>query len=224
MRFCKYSCLILLAFFLSSCANTHMNSDWEAKVGPQKFYAEPYVVRSTAPMSVVPSDVPQSPPNAIMYSFQLDQDIDYRGKLGEELGKLFYKTWVGKGVFPQLVYEDKRDFPGKARALEFASQKGADLVIRGVITNYMFGGSQGTTSLNIHVDIYQASNGMLIWSMDHSGRIENTPVQDYILWEREIRMPESPEYVIMSALAKDLAKPVKEWSYGKDWRKVTEEY
>ncbi|MFW6415674.1 MAG: hypothetical protein ACOCZ2_05080 [Thermodesulfobacteriota bacterium] len=221
---CKYTGLILLAVFLLSCANTHMNRDWDARIGPQKFYAEPYVVRSTAPMSVVPSDVPSSPPSAMMYSFQLEQDVDYREKLGDNLGELFYKNWVGKGVFPQMVYEGKREFPGKSRALEFAKKKGVDLVIRGVISNYMFGGSQGTTSLNVQVDIYRVSDGMLIWSMQHSGRIENTPVEDYILWKREVRMPESPEYVIMSALAKDLAKPVKRWSYGKDWRKATEEF
>lgn len=224
MKLAKFLSLSVLAFFFLSCGGSHLNPDWEARVGPQKFYAEAYVERSTAPMSVIPSNTPNSPPKAIMYSFDMDQDIDYRQKIGRELGEIFYKNWVGKGVFPQLVYESERSFPGKKQALDYARQKGFDLVIMGEINNYLFGGSQGSTHLNIQVDIFQVSNNMLIWSMDHSGRIENQPKQDYILWKTEVRMPESPAYVIMSALAKDLARPVKEWSYGKDWREVTENY
>ncbi len=217
MKICKALILLLLPFFCVSCGNTHVNPDWQAKIGPQKFYAEPYVKRSSPFFSVVPARPSQSSLKAIMFSFDLKQDIDYPQKIGRELGKIFYKHWVRMQVFPQLVYERKRPFPGKEKALEYAKEKGIELVIRGKIKNYFFSGSQGTTRLNIQVDIYNVSNKMLIWSMEHAGIIENSPEQDYIFWKREVRMPQSPAYLILSVLARDLAKPVKRWSQGKKW-------
>lgn len=113
-----------------------------------------------------------------------------------------------------MHYQDTQDWPGRKKAGDLARKMGADLYVMGQVSHYLGGGTRGTTSIALKVNIFSAQNDDLIWSMEHSGRIDNRGEMDFILIKRRTWMPESPEYVIVNKLAYDLAQPVKNWARG----------
>ena len=119
-----------------------------------------------------------------------------------------------------MVYENKFSYPGKKKARMYGRQKKADLYILGQVKYLLDGGSQGASSLAIQVDVYSTYSNKLVWSMEHGGRIDNRKDMDFVLFKRKTWMPESPLYVIMAALAHDLAQPVKMWAAGQDFREA----
>ena len=197
----------------------YIKQDWQPNVGPQTFYKDPLIERSNAPMWVMPTNAPKKPLKATFLPFEFKKKYDNRDRISTQIGKTFWKTWVGQGVFPSLQFAENVSFDSNVTAIEQAQEMDADILITGEITDFLAGGSQGTTRIAFNIDIYTVPRGNLIWSMEHAGRIENASEQDYILFKIRTQMPSSPTYALVNALAYDLAQPVKKWNHGKNWRK-----
>jgi hypothetical protein len=97
-----------------------------------------------------------------------------------------------------------------------ARDAGADLAVGGRITSVIFGGTAGQTSVAVEIEIHDALTGEMLWSMSHSGQMTAGMSSDWILFTRKNRLPQSPEHAIMTALASDLAGPVRLWNLGPD--------
>lgn len=217
--------LILMTIFLSGCTQleSKIEQDFEPSLNCLTFYQSPVVERYTAPiyvMPLAPAQPPNQPKKAVFFPFYVRAQIENPKIIGERLGHLFWQIWLGQKVFPSMVYENKFSYPGKIKARKYAYQKKADLYILGQIKYLLDGGSQGSSSLAIQVNIYSVFSDKLIWSMDHAGRIDNRPDMDFVLFKRKTWMPESPLYVIMKTLALDMARPVKMWADGQDFREA----
>jgi hypothetical protein len=217
--------LILMTIFLSGCTQleSKIEQDFEPSLNCLTFYQSPVVERSTAPiyvMPLAPAQPPNQPKRAVFFPFYVRAQIDKPKIIGDALGYLFWQVWVGQRVFPAMVYENKFSYPGKKKARMYARQKKADLYILGQVKYLLDGGSQGASSLAIQVDVYSTYSNKLVWSMEHAGRIDNRKDMDFVLFKRKTWMPESPLYVIMAALAHDLAQPVKMWAAGQDFREA----
>jgi len=210
---------LLLSLALACQPPRYIEPDLQLRPGPPVFFADPYVERSIAPIYVMPQTAPEKVPGGLVFAPEVDTDLKGKQRVGRELGRVFFRTWQGQGVLRSLQYAEDTPWPGKERAMEQAGRRDAELVIRPTITHVLLGGSQGTTSLALEVAIFDASTEELLWSMEHSGRMENAPDEDFIVFTRKTRMPASPEYVVMYSLAFDLAKPVRQWARGLDWRK-----
>ncbi len=207
----------LLGALLACRPPRHIDPDLQLRLGPPIFYGDPYVERSVAPIYLLPKQAPQEVPAGLIFSPEVKTDMQGKARAGRELGRVFFRAWQGQGVFSSLEYADTDTWPGKAKAFQQARRRDADLVVHPRISHLLLGGSQGTTSLALEVDIYDAAEERLLWSMEHSGRMENAPDQDFIVFTRKTRMPSSPEYVVMYTLAYDLAQPVRKWARGLDW-------
>jgi hypothetical protein len=209
-----------LIFLLTACQKKiSVEKNWQPDIGPQTFYKDPLIERSNAPVWIMPTNAPKSPLKAAFFPFEFNMKYDNRDRISKQLSKTFCKTWVGQKVFPALQFVENISWHGKEAALDQAQKMNADLLISGEITDFLAGGSQGTTRIAFNIDIYTVPRGNLIWSMEHAGRIENASEQDYILFKIRTQMPSSPTYALVNALAYDLAQPVKKWNYGNDWSK-----
>lgn len=210
---------LLLSLALACQPPRYIEPDLRLRLGPPVFFGDPYVERSIAPIYALPQKAPEKVPAGLVFAPEVETDVQGRERVGRELGRVFFRTWQGQGVLRGLQYADSTPWPGKDRAVQQAKHRDAELVIRPTISHVLLGGSQGTTSLALEVAIFDASTEELLWSMEHSGRMENAPDEDFIVFTRTTRMPSSPEYVVMYSLAYDLAQPVRKWARGLDWRK-----
>ena len=192
----------------------------EPKIGPQVVFADQDVHSSPASFQVVPQAMPQSPPAALMFSMGLEQDMQRADAVGGNLGLVLNQTWQEEGVFPRLVYDRDQPWPGTEQALQTGREGDFDLIVRPRTTYLFTSGSQGSTNLAVHIEIMSVREGKVIWSMSHAGTMEKPPDQDFIVLTRKTRMPASPAYMVMSALARDLAKPVKAWAAGERWQEI----
>jgi OOP family OmpA-OmpF porin len=194
----------------------------EPRIGPQVLFLDQRVQRSYASFPVVPRTLPEDPPSALMFSMELGQNMTRADQVGRNLGRVFLQTWQSMDVFPRLVYDRKQTWPGRERALQTAREEGVDLVIRPRTTYFFTSGSQGATSLAVEVDVHAVDTGKLIWSVNHSGRMEKPPDHDYIVFKRKTRLPASPANAVMTVLASDMARPVKTWAAGQWWQEESE--
>ncbi len=207
--------LVMLLTAMTGC--TFMESRIEQRVEPHLdhivFYQRPVMDKSANGFYIHPVNPAISNLKTLFFPFYVHPGVGGNYNTGRRIGHIFWRTWLGQEVFPVMHYEDAQEWPGRKKAGELARSKGADLYVMGQVTHYLNGGTQGTTSIAIVVNIYSAVNNSLIWSMEHAGRIDNRRDMDFILVKRRTWMPESPEFVIVNNLAYDLAQPVKAWTH-----------
>ncbi|MGM0609465.1 MAG: hypothetical protein ACQES5_00100 [Thermodesulfobacteriota bacterium] len=213
--FKKLLASFLLCFPLLACS--HIESRVEQRVEPHldhvDIYQPPPVELSKRALYVRPGF--PSPPNlkAIIFPFWLDQDLANKKNIGRETGRIIWQTWAEKQIFSQLIYDEHFGWPGRKEARRIALEKNAQLYILGQITNYLPGGSQGSTNIGISLRIYNAKDDNLLWSMQQSGRIDPRPDMDFILFKRKNWMPDSPLYMLVRSLASSFSAPVYEWTH-----------
>jgi len=208
--------IFILMTATSGCGSFKVQDHWEPYIGPQEIYTDAPVFRNEPVISLHPADAPASPMTAMLFPLQVTQPMDKPLVLGRALGRMLRQTWNQARVFPTLVYEDEVAWPGLPRALAMARVRGVDLVVHGEVPYFLSGGSQGTTSLSVFVEIYEVRGGQRIWSMKHAGRMEPRPRRDFIVAFHHRRLPEEPISSIMTILARDMARYVGMWNNGWD--------
>jgi len=185
---------------------------WEPRIGPQEVTTDAPIFRGPPTISIYPKDVPSAPLTALLYPMQVTQFIDRPIILGRALGRIIWQAWNQSMVFPTFVYEEHRTWPGLSEALARARALDVDLIVRGEIPYFLSGGSKGTTSISLRLDVFEVEGGQRIWVMDHAGRIEPQPRRDFIIAHHTRRLPEEPVAAIMAILACDLAMNIGSWN------------
>jgi hypothetical protein len=206
--------LIILTASLSGCALFKPQDHWEPYIGPWEIYTDAPVFRNEPVISLRPVNAPASPLTALFFPLQVTQPMDKPLILGRAMGRMLWQTWNQVRVFPTFVYEEEVVWPGLDQALALARVRGVDLLVRGEVPYFLSGGSQGTTSLSVFVEIYEVQGGQRIWSMKHAGRMEPRPRRDFIVAYHHRRLPEEPVSSIMTILACDMAGYVGMWNNG----------
>jgi hypothetical protein len=206
--------LVLTLLAVSACGYLKPREHWEPRIGPQEVYTDAPVFRNDPVISLHPAAMSPSPMTAMLFPLQVTQPMDKPLVLGRALGRIFWQTWNQAQVFPTFLYEDETTWPGLARALALARAKDVDLVIRGEVPYFLSGGSKGTTSIGLFLEIYEVQGGQRIWIIEHAGRMEPRPRRDFIIAHHTRRLPEEPAYSIMTILACDMAGYVGTWNNG----------
>lgn len=185
---------------------------WEPRIGPQEITTDAPIFRGPPIISIFPQNTPTAPLSAIVYPMQVTQPTDNPIVLGHALGRILWQTWSLAMVFPTLVYEEGASWPGLPKALARARALDVDLIVRGEVPYFLSGGSKGTTSISMRLEIYEVEGGQRIWVMEHAGRMEPQPRRDFIIATHSRRLPEEPAASILTILACDLAMNVGLWN------------
>ncbi|MFW5731032.1 MAG: hypothetical protein ACOCPN_01680 [Desulfonatronovibrionaceae bacterium] len=213
----KYSVLIFLLLgltLLCACSSIKSGPDnsTEARLDEIILYRSPAMAASDPETFVRPVTHAPHQLKVLFFPFYLEPEKGGSFDTGRRVGHIFWRNWLNKEVFSSMPYHDMLEWPGRKKAGHLARSREADLYVLGHVNHYLNGGTQGTTSIGLTVNIYAAENDALIWSLQQSGRLENHGEMDYILVKRKTRMPESPEYVVVSSLASEMGRPVLQWT------------
>ena len=208
--------ILIMIPTMTGCAWVEEN--FEQTIDPRldhvTIYQRPTLDKARQDVPVYPVSFAQQDLTAVFFPFYVHERSGGSTDTGRKIGHLFWRSWVGEEVFPSISYRDMQDAPGKTAARRMAGEKEADLYVLGQVNHYLYGGSQGSTSIALTINIYCVQTDELVWSMAHSGRIDNARDRDFVLITRRTWMPQSPEYVIVKNLAHDLGQPVKAWTRG----------
>lgn len=150
--------------------------------------------------------------SALFIPFRVEQDVSDVRHHGREIMRIFWSDWTSKSLFPTMVYDDTLYYRSAEEALSAARRKGADLVVTGVVTYLIHGGSQADTALSLRLEVYDTATGYLVWSMEQAGRMEANTVEDYIFFARRTRLPMDPMYAVLTAISEEMAGPVVKWT------------
>ncbi len=208
--------ILFLSQLISGCAWVEEN--YEQTLDPRldhvTIYKRPVLDTARQDIPVYPVSLGQQDIKAIFFPFFIHERAGGSPDTGRKIGHLFWRSWVGQEVFPGIAYREMQNAPGKTAAIRMAREAGADIYALGQVNHYLYGGSQGSTSIALTVNLYCVETDELVWSMAHSGRIDNSRDRDFVLVTRRTWMPQSPEYVIVKKLAHDMGQPVKAWTRG----------
>lgn len=202
--------LLAMLGTLCSCA-----ADFDM-TGPGVVYIDEGVDKSDVQIYVHPVNHPMRPLTAVVVPLRIHQHLEHSAFLSRELTRSLWQRWLGDEVFPALTFAEDATWQGPEKAMHLTGAAHADLLIGGDITNVMFGGTQGATTLSIRLEIYDAATGNLIWSMAQAGQLSPGRTKDFIMFTQEARMPTEPIQAIMSSLGRDLGAPVKAWNHAEE--------
>ncbi len=209
----------LLLFVVAGCSYPHVKYEFGGK---PVHYSEESVQRTEPRIDIQPETPPLRPLTAVFLPFNVRQGMDNAAFVGQQTGRIFWQSWVRQGVFPVIEYFEDMTWRTNEDAVALATAKGADLAVTGEITYFFAGGTAGDTRMALRLQILDAGSGALIWSMEQSGLMTKRLTQDFILFDKESRLPASPVYAITATLAEDMGQPVEMWSRSFNPANVTE--
>lgn len=169
------------------------------------------VRKSTLQVSLHPKGRQYRPLTAYFHPFAIQQNNSDYYHLSTAFAQIFQSAWLEERLFPIMEFESGIPYQGVRTALARARNRGADLLVLGSVPYFYAGHTVDDTAITIKIDIYNAQNGQLLWSMMQSGRIEDRFPDDYIYVMHKTRLPDSPFNKIIRAIAKDMAIPLKSW-------------
>ena len=199
--------LIALALLgLAACANVD-----PSVVNPSKVYRDAPVEKSKLAISIRPKTKLNDAPSVLMYPFWVSQKMDNHMLVGRELARLVHQAWTEETVFETLMFDPQLVYRGPEQAVSVARAAGADLVVVGIVPYLYTGGSIDSTAVTLQVRIYETKNGALLLSMDQSARVNARLPQDWIFFNLQTRLSDSPLTEAMASIAHDMAVPIKSW-------------
>lgn len=199
---------LLAALCIAGCG---VSADYDLGSTPV-LTTEEWVQRPYEPsIYVQPNELPSRPLTAVFIPFRMQQAMSDGPHYAREVSRYVFEIWARERVFPVFEFLENERFTGQARAVALARAKGADLAVTGSVQQLMAGGASGRSDLSLKLEIYDAYNGQLLWSIAHSGSMRPEYTKDYILFYKRTSMPADPLYAISASLGLSMSKPVKEW-------------
>ena len=196
----------LAALALCACAHVEPGVTQQSKI-----YVDAKVEKSRLAVNVRPKAQLYDSPKVLMYPFWMGQRMDNHVLVGREIGRIFHQAWTGEQVFQTLSYDPELTYRGPEQAINVARRAGADLVVVGIVPYFIVGGSVDSTALTLQIRIYDTQSGNLLVSMDQSARVNAKRTQDWIVFTVETRLSDSPLTEAITAIAHDMAVPLKSW-------------
>lgn len=178
---------------------------------PFQFQINNFVRRQPPAIYVAPQQVLGRRPRALFVPLRAVQQIANPVSFSNMLSRQVWQVWLSLNAFQTLEYDANAGPYEPSRAIALARQRGAELVVGGYINHYMDGGSGGTSSLSLAIEVYDARSGTLLWSMAQGGLMEARQVHDFYLFSIKERNPGDPSGFIARSLAWDMGREVLAW-------------
>ncbi len=206
-RFLPALCAVLAtALLLGACNYVDPSLTQKTKV-----YDDAKVDLSELMITVKPKGRQRTPLKALIYPFWITQDIQEDLDLGRDFAEIFNAVWLSKELFPVQVLDRSLVYRSPERATAEARKRGADVVVVGLVPYLYAGHTLDDTALTLQINIYDAAQGNLLFSMAQSARMEYRPPKDWIIADQVTRMPDAPLRAAIAAMAEDMALPVGSW-------------
>ncbi len=170
------------------------------------------VVRGDQVVSVHPNMNLDKAPTALFVPLGITQQTANPEALSQGISRIIWQQFLSEQSFAALEYAQSRPPYRVEDAISYAKQKNADFLVGGYITYFFEGGSTASTRLSLQIEIYDTSNGNLLWSIAHAGEMPYETTRDYIVMQVETAMPYDPAYVVATALGNDIARLIKLWT------------
>lgn len=212
-RFCL---LALLMTASSGCAVSPDDSYSSISLtgdlaAPIQVLTDNFVRRQKPAVYVRPQGPLDHKPTALFVPLRMVQQINNAVTFSDMLSRQIWQVWLSLGIFQTLEFDPHAGPFDRARALAIARQKHAEVLVGGYINHYMDGGSGGSSSITLAIEVYDVKTGNLIWSITQSGMMEKEKKHDFYLFTINERNPADPSGLIARSLAWDMGKIVQKW-------------
>ncbi|WP_144233431.1 hypothetical protein [Oceanidesulfovibrio marinus] len=199
---------LLAALLVSGCG---VSADYDIASTPI-LTTEEWVQRPYEPaIYVQPAELPTRPLTAVFIPFRMQQAMNNGPYYAREVSRYVFEIWARERIFPVFEFLENQRFTGQANAIALARAKGADLAVTGSVQQLMAGGSAGRSELSMRLEIYDAYNGQLLWSISDAGSMQPEATKDFVLFLKRSSMPNDPLYAVSASLAYSMSHPVKKW-------------
>lgn len=202
----KKAIFFVLLLVMAGCANIDPSLTDQTRV-----YSDARVRKSSLQVAIHPKDKQRKPLTAYFYPFVIQQANDDYAYLGDAFALEFHNAWTEEQLFTIQEFQPGTRYEGFNSGLARARARGADLLIIGAVPYFYSGSTLDDSAITIRLNIYSTSNGALLWTMLQSGRIEYKQPKDWVYVVTETRMPTGPFNMIIRAIARDMAIPLKGW-------------
>lgn len=211
---------ILLAslVLMSSAGCARSPDDSYSSVALTGDFSTPFQIRTDNFVRRQPPAVyvrPQAPighrPTALFVPLRAVQQIGNAVTFSDLLSRQIWDVWLSQGAFSTLEYAPQAGPFDRNRALALARQKGAEVLVGGVINHYMDGGAGGESSVSLGIEVFDVKTGNMIWSLAQAGMMEKEQKHDFYLFTITERNPADPSGLIVRSLAWDMGNLMREW-------------
>jgi len=214
--FGAFALALALLAVLSGCATAPDDSRRTVNVTgdfgtPFQIQINNFVRRQPPAVYVAPQGALNRRPRALFVPLRVTQQIANPVSFSDMLSRQIWQVWLSLNAFQTLEYMGNAGPYDPSRAMALARQRGAELVVGGYINHYMDGGSTGSSSLSLAIEVYDARSGTLLWSMAQAGLMEARQVHDFYLFSIRERNPGDPSGLIARSLAWDMGREVLTW-------------
>ncbi len=207
----------ILTFFATACVPSGPN----AKLSTHGETATPLHVISDARVTVSPIRVyvrpdisPTTPLKGLFVPLRVTQDMASPKNLSYNLSRQIYQVWLAQKAFVALEYNDYNIPFQVSDALALARSKGANVLIGGYISNFLDGGTVGTSTVSIQIEMYEVATGSMIWSLAQGASIEKKQAVDLFTTGYQERMPEDAAGLMVRSVGFDIGDRIARWVRG----------
>ncbi|MCR4666647.1 MAG: hypothetical protein K5657_05060 [Desulfovibrio sp.] len=206
----------LCSFLCTSCTsspdNSRINRQFTGDFGaPLQIQFDNHVRRQPPALSVTPQVKASHHPKAVFLPLRMTQQMSGAVSFSNNISRQFWNIWISLSMFHTLEFCETPIPYSPAMAIDIGRRKGAELAIGGYIHHYIDGGSGGTSSMSLAVEVYDVRSGVLLWSMAQGGMMESRQVHDFYLFSVKERNPGDPAGLICRSLAWDMGLVLLNW-------------
>ncbi|WP_066852299.1 hypothetical protein [Halodesulfovibrio spirochaetisodalis] len=163
-------------------------------------------------VSVHPATTPNAAPTAVFFPFLPTVTVRDPLETGTAIAKGFWQEWLREAPFTVLEFREMTTSYTPEYAVKIARERGALFAVTGTLTDFYDGGSVTGARLGVTLNIYDTRNGGLIWSMKQFAYMDKDRTRDFLLFKAESRLPSDPMWVVTTAIARCMKKPVQQWA------------
>jgi len=172
-------------------------------------------------VAVYPQTKPDAAPTAVFFPFLPTVTLRDPLETGTAVAKGFWREWLREAPFTVLEFRELTTSYSPEYAVRLARQRGALFAITGDLTDFYDGGSVTGARLGVTLNIYDTRTGALIWSMNQFAYMDKDRTRDFLLFKAETRLPSDPMWVVTTAIARSMKKPVQGWT--SQWAAIEQE-
>ncbi|MCT4535473.1 hypothetical protein [Halodesulfovibrio sp.] len=178
----------------------------------EQFVWDEWVRSSEMRVAVYPQTKPDAAPTAVFFPFIPTVTVRDPLDTGTIVAKVFWQEWLREAPFSVLEFRELTTSYTPAYAVKLAKERGALFAVTGTLTDFYDGGSVTGARLGVTLNIYDTRTGALIWSMNQFAYMDKDRTRDFLLFKARTRLPSDPMWVVTTAIAECMKKPVKQWT------------